>query len=140
VLRQAHLNTFKSRPAYNTHIQIDNELDMQHFKYFFIALILSACTTPPPALPLTPAQSCAQEGGKIKQGGIMGHSLCVKPYRDAGKICRDTTDCQGKCLADLGSPIMTDGKQVGRCQANTMPFGCYAEVKNGNIGPGLCVD
>ncbi|MCX7206480.1 MAG: hypothetical protein NT086_10950 [Proteobacteria bacterium] len=116
---------------------------MQHFKYIFIALILSACATSPPAktaLPLSAAQNCAQEGGEMKQGGIMGHTLCVKPYPDAGKICRDTTDCQGKCLSELGTPIVADGKQTGHCQSNTMPFGCYAEVKNGNIGPGLCVD
>ncbi|MEJ2795712.1 hypothetical protein WAE56_20100 [Iodobacter sp. LRB] len=116
---------------------------MQTLKLALIALLLSACTTAtPPAskAPPSKAQSCALEGGEIKQGGIMGHSYCVKPYPDAGKTCRDSTDCQGKCLAELGTPQAEDGKQTGHCQANTLPFGCYAEVKNGNIGPGLCVD
>jgi hypothetical protein len=85
-------------------------------------------------------QACTKEGGEMKQGGIMGSYLCVKPYDDAGKVCRDDADCKGKCLAELGTPQSNNGKQTGQCQANSMHFGCYAEVKSGNIGPGLCVD
>ncbi|AZN38082.1 hypothetical protein EJO50_05120 [Iodobacter ciconiae] len=105
-----------------------------------IALLLGACTASPPATSISQAAICIKEGGEMKQGGIMGHLLCVKPYADAGKICQNKSDCQGKCLADLGTARSEDGQQTGLCQKDNMPFGCYAEVKSGNLGPGLCVD
>lgn len=87
-------------------------------------------------------EACAAKGGTVRQAGMLGMPRCIIPYADAGKICGDASDCEGKCL---GSDDVTDydgkpGTLTGRCEADDSPFGCYSEIVNGSAGPGLCVD
>lgn len=78
------------------------------------------------------------EGGVVRQEGMLGMYRCVKPFADAGKACRSKSDCEGKCLAT--DDAMPDADVTGACQADDSPFGCYAEVEGGKIQTAICVD
>lgn len=89
-------------------------------------------------------KTCLADGGSYQRAGLAGYFNCIRPYSDGGKACFDGKDCQGKCIAD-GLPQQTaPGKrptrEFGKCAMNDSPFGCYAELVNGEIGPALCVD
>lgn len=83
-------------------------------------------------------EACAAAGGEVRMEGMLGLYRCVKPYADAGKACRSSDDCEGKCLAS--GPEATGEDAVGVCQANDSPFGCYAEVEDGKVTNAICVD
>ena len=84
---------------------------------------------------------CEAAGGVVGPGGMLGYDQCVQPYADAGKACKGSEDCEGRCLLsadsddDMGQP--TDD---GVCQADDSPFGCYTEVNDGVAQYAICVD
>ncbi|MDP3378212.1 MAG: hypothetical protein Q8S53_07580 [Brevundimonas sp.] len=83
---------------------------------------------------------CAAQGGKMQRVGRMQSLQCVLQYADAGKTCRNASDCQGDCRVP-GSVIVSDGRAVdGQCTADSSPFGCYTPVKNGRATAPICVD
>lgn len=88
------------------------------------------------------AASCQAAGGFLAQRGKLQSQICVHPYADAGKACRDSQECDGKCVtsagAEPGEPA--DGQIVGQCQADDALFGCYAEVVDGKRVRAICVD
>ncbi|WP_230279005.1 hypothetical protein [Croceicoccus sp. Ery15] len=89
-----------------------------------------------PVLP--DAQSCKAQGGALDRRGRAQTLMCVHPYPDAGKACRDNQQCTGKCVtAPDDGP---DGQIVGTCQADDALFGCYAEVVDGKAVRAICVD
>ena len=82
---------------------------------------------------------CEGIGGSVSQQGLAGYEMCVRPYADAGTVCSDSSECLGQCRAqDFGQAQQS--QITGTCQANNIPFGCYAEVKNSTASPALCVD
>lgn len=82
--------------------------------------------------------ACVQSGGYVERAGLLGAERCTTPFSDAGLVCTDSGQCQGQCRAEISSDM---GAHVsGVCQANDNPFGCFSEVVNGQVGPGLCVD
>lgn len=85
-------------------------------------------------------EACAAKGGEIRQEGLLGTYRCTVPYADAGKACRDKSDCEGKCLLGPDSDAATGEEASGVCQANDSPFGCYAEIVDGKVAAALCVD
>jgi hypothetical protein len=112
---------------------------------------LAACTPPPtpgggngpgPTGPSTPphemtSAQCQAAGGTMRPVCMMGTVQCVVTYSDAGQACRDGDDCQGDCRAD---DMGQTGAVTGRCQANSDPCGCFANVEDGRIDGALCVD
>jgi hypothetical protein len=82
---------------------------------------------------------CKKNWGEVQRAGRMGLPHCVITYPDAGKACKDSSECTARCLlVNLDEPA---GAQVmGKCQQNSLRFGCYAVVKNGVAGPVICVD
>ena len=87
-------------------------------------------------------EACAAQGGEVRMEGLLGLYRCVVPYADAGASCSDASDCEGRCLAD---DSVTDydaapGEATGLCEADDSPFGCYAEIENGEVAPMICVD
>lgn len=85
---------------------------------------------------------CTENGGTVRQEGLLGLYRCVLPYNDAGKTCSDPSDCEGRCLGD---DSVTDyqaepGEAQGLCEADDSPFGCFAEIEGGVVGAALCVD
>lgn len=81
---------------------------------------------------------CVSQGGFVERAGIIGAERCTMTYSDGGNICIDSSNCQGKCVADINAG--DKGAVSGQCQKTDNPFGCYSEVVAGKIQPGLCVD
>lgn len=87
-------------------------------------------------------EACKDNGGVVRQAGLLGFPRCILPYADAGNICTDGGECEGKCLNkdDVTDYDGAPGTQKGVCQSNDNPFGCYSEIENGTATPFLCVD
>ena len=87
-------------------------------------------------------EACEAEGGSVERAGMLGLFRCVIPYEDAEALCSDASDCAGRCLSstDVTDFQAPPGEGVGRCEINDSPFGCYAVIDNGVVGPTLCVD
>lgn len=121
-----------------------------------VGLAFSACTAPPqasaPEAPKpqavqkyvhdskldTDAAACAAQHGEIRRVCLTGTRMCVVNFSDGGKACRDSSECQGRCLAD--SPTQQGQQTTGKCAKADEPCGCFIMVKNGIAQPGLCVD
>ena len=107
-----------------------------------LSLILSsltaACTSAPNAGAEPDPPDCARQGGTIRPLCLTQEPMCVIPYPDAGRPCRDGDDCAGACLgtraAKSGEPAM------GVCQSNNDPCGCRTYIEDGRIAHGICVD
>ena len=94
----------------------------------------------PTATETDESRACIARGGTMRRVCLMGTLACVEPYPDAGKPCRDKSDCRGQCRYTAG-PLPPVGAQVvGTCQASSDPCGCFATVMNGKLQPMLCVD
>jgi hypothetical protein len=87
---------------------------------------------------------CERSGGTMQKTGRAGALSCLIAYKDAGKACKNGSECAGDCRLgpDPADRIKNPNEQVaGICQANNSPFGCYATVENGVIDrPMMCVD
>ena len=83
-------------------------------------------------------KQCVALGGTLQQAGRMGRYACYAQYADGGKTCSDSSECDGDCRA-IGD-AQTGQAAKGQCTPDNVPFGCYAEVENGVVGPYLCVD
>lgn len=119
--------------------------------WWLAGMLLAACsTTTPPSPPasasaeaspagtaLDPA-ACAARGGSIRPlGGRLQKLACVVPYADAGKVCRDRGDCEGRCLA---TGTDATGAATGICQRDaTTSFGCHAWIEGGTAQT-ICID
>ncbi len=88
------------------------------------------------------AGACQAAGGFLDRRGRMQSQICVHPYADAGKPCRDSQECDGKCVtgAQAEPGDASDGQLVGQCQADDTLFGCYAEVVDSKRVRAICVD
>lgn len=90
----------------------------------------------------TDRDACAAAGGTYEMAGRLGWFRCTENFSDAGKACRDSSDCLGQCLTneaiefdDQMQPKLT----TGTCAPNDNPFGCYTMVENG-MPSTICVD
>jgi hypothetical protein len=122
-----------------------------------VALVLAACapttvSNPPPGpavaspAPQITQASIPQDEGACKVAGgswhpicLLGKPACVITFMDAGKACRDPSDCSsGRCYAAGGSGA--PGPAAGACAQTSDPCGCRAMVVNGQSTGVLCVD
>lgn len=85
-------------------------------------------------------KSCEAAGGEIRRDGLAGHEICVQTYADAGKACRDSADCLGRCMITGEFADFDTSTDAGQCEVNDSPFGCYQTVEDGKATPALCVD
>lgn len=125
-------------------------------RWIVTALLLASasCVAPTETAPDTDAPSsaemvltgeeraaCEATGGYVERAGLLGAERCTRRFSDAGKTCKDSDECEGQCRA--GPKTEAKGHlrlATGVCQANDNPFGCFTNVENGTLGPGLCVD
>ncbi len=71
---------------------------------------------------------------------MFGLPACVLRYQDAGKRCSDSSQCEGRCLAN-GDSFPAEGKEaVGECQPTSDSCGCWAEIRDGRALRPVCVD
>ena len=86
---------------------------------------------------------CELDGGTVRGVCMLGLPACVVPYTDAGEICTDSSECEGRCLIDIDAsdaqPIVGTSA-TGVCQADTDSCGCWHEVLGSRVQPGICVD
>lgn len=107
-----------------------------------VALLLApAAAAEAPRVPekLTPAQlaACTAKGGRPEM--VLDYvESCVWPTRDAGKACRDKSDCKGFCEAPFGTAV--DARAVGRCsrEAADRAGGCINHVEGGRSTGDMC--
>ncbi|WP_017931175.1 hypothetical protein [Robiginitomaculum antarcticum] len=106
------------------------------------ALWLGACAAPGNGATGNGAMSekaaCQAQGGSYGPAGLAGMDYCNLSYSDAGQVCTDSGQCEGRCLANDFDAAGYDA--TGQCEADTNPFGCNSEIIGGEVQPGLCVD
>lgn len=111
---------------------------------FALLLALSACAVPsdpPPGPPAATSQNCVAAGGEWRPVCKAQRPVCVRTYQDAGKICTDSSQCDGRCRGDYAAPPPPDdGPYVGYCEHDSDPCGCSAEVVGGELQSTRCVD
>lgn len=103
-------------------------------------LALTGCIAPAeplPGPPPTAVQVCAGRGGEFRPVCKAQRPICVMPYKDAGTACSDSSQCDGRCVAD--GPTDGPGQVAGVCETNNDPCGCVTEVVGG-VARTICVD
>ena len=113
----------------------------------FIALVaiaaVTGCAQPRPVregvkrLSQQQVSDCQALGGKPELVSL-GAEACVRPTKDAGQACADSSECEGRCLAPAGA---TRGAAVtGTCAAQVGRLGCLNVVIRGQASGEACFD
>lgn len=109
-----------------------------------LMVLLSACSSAGPqratgAEGLDTPAACQAAGGQLLALGRLQRLQCVRPYADAGRVCRDAADCAGDCLVQ--GEVQAGQAATGTCQRDvSQTFGCRQQVSNGLAGVMRCVD
>jgi hypothetical protein len=106
----------------------------------------------PAAASVTNQVDCFRAGGKWEKWCRPNEYQCLMPYRDAGKACTDSSQCEGLCLVDTVSvceagkgcidPVIPQTGQpfVGICQRDDASCGSFIEIHKGRAEPQYDVD
>jgi len=94
------------------------------------------------ALKKIDVEQCLSVGGEIGGVGMFGLPACIRQFSDAGKACRDGSECEGRCPVDLSvdSTPQSGEEAVGKCEVDDDWSGCSADVKNGIAQATWCQD
>jgi hypothetical protein len=97
-------------------------------------------------IPQTQA-ACEQAGGRWGPAGRSWRPMCKMPTHDGGRLCGDSTECEGMCLAaptpeqrELIALKRQKLEMLGKCTAYRPMFGCMYIVRQGLVGGRLCRD
>ena len=82
---------------------------------------------------------CERHGGNWDKIGRQQAYACVLPASDAGKICKDSSECEVACVTE-NNQVGAGQKVSGVCLESTDLFGCKAYVSQGIVEHTLCVD
>ena len=92
-------------------------------------------------------ETCEAQKGEWGRFGLVIKEQCNLPTSDAGKTCRNQSECEGACIADLSQEDqdrITESKEVietsGKCTPWLFTYGCNAYIKDGKVDGILCVD
>jgi len=106
-----------------------------------------ACTENGTSKAVAERDICLKEGGDWRRVCIAQLYQCVKPYKDGGKICADSSECIGECIFDLTThcdeaercddlTIPQPGDEVmGVCQYDDDPCGSFVIIRQGRAQP-----
>ncbi|MEZ5841859.1 MAG: hypothetical protein R3D02_16055 [Hyphomicrobiales bacterium] len=89
---------------------------------------------------------CERAGGRWSHLGLSPRKTCVMPAGDAGRVCGDSGECEGMCLADLTDEDQSRLRRhqpvakTGYCSRTLQVVGCVAPVTRGRIEGRLCID
>ncbi len=90
--------------------------------------------------PTVDVAACKANGGTVKPVCRMQRPACIFTYKDAGKACTDSDQCEGRCIAADGA-MPADGAAVaGICETDNDLCGCSTEILGGKAQAGRCVD
>ncbi len=97
-------------------------------------------------IPQTQA-ACEQAGGRWGPAGRSWRPMCKMPTHDGGRLCGDSAECEGMCLAaptpeqrELIALKRQKLEMLGKCTAYRPMFGCMYIVRQGLVGGRLCRD
>jgi len=83
---------------------------------------------------------CLATGGTWEKVGWAQTSRCVRPTKDAGKPCSDSSECEVACMAKKKSVEVANDLK-GHCAATDNPFAnCGLRIEGGHATPILCAD
>ena len=71
----------------------------------------------------------------MREVGEAQSPYCVVPYKDAGHLCVDKSQCRGFCVAIVRWPA-----GIGQCQRDNTLFGCNSLISRGVAEQEKCVD
>ena len=80
---------------------------------------------------------CDQLRGEVQRTGLISYA-CVYPAIDAGKPCRDGSECEGFCFAPWDIPAET--VVTGACSTTVNGNSTGNRVKNGRAIGAMIVD
>ncbi len=84
-------------------------------------------------------EQCSKLGGTWRRAGLMQLEVCDVPTRDAGKTCRDSSECESLCVAQDGANASQ--ASTGQCYKSFLTVGkCLSIVANGRISTAQCSD
>ena len=90
---------------------------------------------------------CESSGGYWGMLGLFPQEQCNFKANDVGLACRDNSDCEGACIAELTSEqkesVVKKGKAVdvnGQCSEYIIVIGCYPFVVEGKVDNIACID
>jgi hypothetical protein len=63
---------------------------------------------------------------------------CAENYNDGGKVCSDSSECEGACIAERF--VQAGVATTGICQAQAPVSACYKEITNGVAGQTSCIN
>ncbi|WP_139351319.1 hypothetical protein [Rhodanobacter sp. B05] len=105
-----------------------------------IALIVSSCagqrlvaTVAKPSIPQTEAE-CGARGGNWTALGLPypgKPKTCDLKTTDSGKVCSNSSECQGSCIAPDG--VAGGLKAIGKCSAYVSNIGNANLVEHGKV-------
>lgn len=112
--------------------------------------LLGSCASPAfiankPTKPPT-VKVCAAKGEHLGHYGMFAVATCVKRFADAGKVCRNTSDCIGGCVVELGTVENRDKEFIvgqtaeGQCARESVLGSCVATIDGGKVTKAECVD
>lgn len=91
--------------------------------------------------------TCEAQGGRWGRIGLSPVEQCNLPTPDAGKVCSDSSDCTGMCIADLSKAdydrVWRDKAVIqtsGKCAPWRITVGCVPQVTNGKVQGIICID
>lgn len=106
--------------------------------------IRDAVTTTKFTIPKT-KEECVAKNGVWKKMGPRPTESCNLKTLDSGKVCENSHQCEGVCLANLSSDQLREGmkgklfKTNGQCSEWVIVMGCRAYVDSGRASV-VCAD
>lgn len=90
---------------------------------------------------------CLKQGGVWRKWGVAPVESCNRKTTDAGRLCFDNSECEGRCLVNLPKekiqPFMLGkikiNQKYGQCSDWVMNLGCLVMMEQGKA-KAICVD
>jgi hypothetical protein len=82
---------------------------------------------------------CAQYGGTIESVCMNGIEMCIVKFKDAGKSCSDSSECDGACLS-VRNDVQLGDAVLGACSQSSDPCGLFLPLKNGKVAARVWAD
>ena len=83
-------------------------------------------------------RTCESRGDRIETSDQS--TWCVEVYSDGGKVCSDSSECEGQCVVEEPLRVEADVQTTGMCQAEEPFGGCFAEITKGVAGFTMCIN
>jgi hypothetical protein len=88
------------------------------------------------------AAGCSSDRAALSEQANGSVALSSDPeryYSDAGKVCTDSSQCLGRCLASKDAKV-GQSKVTGLCQGYKHRIGCAGELAEGKVIHVICID